>query len=69
MGLKVQKLSHSFALLDVHLCCDDASLISLHEFQSNLQDISNFINDEPSDDILIIGDFNADSSIFLKVKW
>ena len=54
-------MSHSFVLLNVYLCCDDASLISLHEFQSNLKDISNFNNDEPLDDIYIIGDFNADS--------
>ena len=47
-------------LFNVYLCCDDASLTSFHEFQSNLQDISNFINDEPLDDILIIGDFNVD---------
>ena len=60
VGLKVQTLSHSFALLNVYLCCDDASLISLNEFQSNLQDISNFINDEPFDDVLRIGDFYAD---------
>ena len=37
MGLKVQTLSHYFVLLNVHLCCDDTSLDSLHEFQSNLQ--------------------------------
>ena len=60
MGLKVQALSHSFVVLNLYLCCDDSSLISLHEFQSNLQVISNFINDEPFDDILIIGEFNAD---------
>ena len=33
MGLKVQIQSYSFVLLNVYLCCDDASLISLHEFQ------------------------------------
>ena len=51
MGLKVQTLSHFFVLFDVYLCCDDKFLDSLHEFQSNLQDISNFINGEPFDDI------------------
>ena len=60
MGLKVQTMSHSFILHNVYLYCDDPSHISLHEFQSNLQDISNFINDEPFDDIIIIGDFNAE---------
>ena len=44
----------------VYLGGDDASLISFHEFQSNWQDISNFINDEPCYDICIIDDFNAD---------
>ena len=60
MGLSVQTLSHSFVLLNVYLRCDDASLNSLHEFQSNLQDISNFIKEKPFDDILVVGDFNAD---------
>ena len=46
MGLKVQTLSHSF--------------VPLHEFQLKLQDISNFINNEPFDDILIFGEFNAE---------
>ena len=32
MGLKVQALSHSFVLLNVCLCCDDASLILLFGF-------------------------------------
>ena len=59
MGLKVQTMSHSFVLLNVCLCCDDAYLISLHEFQTNLQDILNFINDEPYDDIRMIGDLNS----------
>ena len=54
MRLKVQTLSHSFVLINVYQCCDYASFISLHEFQSSLQDISNFINDEPFDDIIII---------------
>ena len=61
MGLKAQTLFHSFVLLNVYLCCDDTSLDSVHEFQSSLQEISYFINDEPFDGILIIGDFNADS--------
>ena len=65
-------MSHSFALLNVYLCCDDSSLISLHEFQPNLQDMSNFFNDESLDEIFIIGDFIADPfkgrflNIFLK---
>ena len=60
IGLKVQTVSYSFVLFNVYLCCDDASLISLHQIQANLQDISYFINNEPFDDILIIGDFNTD---------
>ena len=59
-GFDVQKLSHFFVLLNVYLSCDDAFFIPLHELQSNLQDISNFINYEPLNDVLIIGDFNAD---------
>ena len=58
--MKVQTLSHSFALLNVKLSCDDVSLISLHELLSYLQDIYKFINDVPFDDILIIGDLNTD---------
>ena len=74
MGLKLQTLSHFFVLSFVYLCCDDAPVISLHEFKSKFQVISNFINDEPLDDILIIGDLTLihlkeDFSIFLKVKW
>ena len=60
MALKVHIMSHSFVLLNVYLCCNDASHVSLHEIQSNLLDISNFINDELLDDIFISGDFNAD---------
>ena len=59
MGLRVQTLSHSFVLLNVYLSFDDESLISIHEFQSNLQDISNFINQEHFDDIFIFGVFIA----------
>ena len=53
--------SVSFNVICIYL---NASLISLNEFQSNLQDISNFINDEPFDDILIIGKKLMVSDVF-----
>ena len=73
MGLKVQTISNSFVMLNIYLCCDDTFPISLHEFQSSSQNISNFITEEPFDDIFITGDFNADPfkgrfSIYLKVR-
>ena len=30
MGMNVQKMSHSFAMLNVYLCCDDSFLFSLY---------------------------------------
>ena len=46
-------------MLNAYLCCVDSSLISFHEFQSNLYDISDFINDEPLDEVFTMGEFNA----------
>ena len=60
IGLKIQTIAHYFVLLNVYLCCEDVSLISLHDIQSNLQGISNFICDELFDDIIVNVDFNVD---------
>ena len=38
IGLKLQTVSYSFVMFNVYLCCDYSSHISLHEFQSNLQE-------------------------------
>ena len=66
-------MSNSFLILDVCPCCDNSSLILLHWFQSNVQDISNFIHDELFDDMFIVDDLLADPfkegyTVFLKVK-
>ena len=46
-------MSHSFVMFNVYFYCDDSSRIFPHEFQSNMQLISNFINDELFGDIFI----------------
>ena len=61
IGFKLQTLWHPFVILNLNLCCDDPSLILLHEFQSNMQNYSNFIYDKPFDDISIFSDINADA--------
>ena len=46
--------------MNVYLNCDYGTLDSLIEYKTNLAELSNFLNEENYDDVLIVGDMNCD---------
>ena len=60
MGVKLIINNVTYIVLNVYFCCDYGNSDSLIEFQSILADLSDTICSEVYDDIIIVGDFNAD---------
>ena len=59
MALRLENSTYKCVLLNVYLNCDYRTTESLHEYQSNIGDISNFIREETFDDLVIAGDWNC----------
>ena len=51
----------TYLVLNVYFCCAYGNSDSLIEFKSVLADLSDTICSEVYDDIIIVGNFNADS--------
>ena len=60
IGLTLETNYFKYVILNVYMNCDCRTLESLHEYQSCISCISNFISEETFDEIIIIGDMNCD---------
>ena len=60
LGLKLSYGTTNLIILNVYLNCDYGTLDSLIEYKTNLAELSNFLNGEDYDEVLIVGDMNCD---------
>ena len=60
MGLLLKKASLKYALLNVYLPYEKSTEQCLQDYQSNLNDLTNYIVDGCFDEIIIMGDFSCD---------
>ena len=62
MGLVLENPTYRMVIFNVYLNCDYRTLDSLHDYQTSIGNIANFIREESFDDIVLAGDFNCDPS-------
>ena len=60
MGLVLKTTSLKYALLNVYLPYEQSTAQCLLDYQSSLNDLTNYISDGCFDEIIIMGDFNCD---------
>ena len=60
MGIKVRSSSFNCVVLNVYGYCDYGTLDSLLDYKSFISILSNFLANEPYDDVIIAGDWNCD---------
>ena len=60
LGLKLINDDISYLLLNVYFNCDYGNLESLLKYRENLAEISEFLSEYDFDELLLIGDMNAD---------
>ena len=60
MGLKIKYNNFIYILINIYCYCDYGNSDSLINYKSQLADLSNFCEEENFDDLVILGDMNAD---------
>ena len=61
IGLNLKTNYFRYVILNVYMNCDCRTLENLHEYQSRISCISNFISEKMFDEIIIIRDLNCDA--------
>ena len=54
IGLTLETISFNYVIMNVYMYCDCRTLESLHEYQSCITCISNFVSEERFDEVIII---------------
>ena len=60
MGLMLKTKSLKYAFLNVYLPYERSSAQCLHDYQSSLNDLNNYIGDGCCDEIIVMGDLICD---------
>ena len=60
MGLKIIFNNTTYLLVNVYINCDYGTIDSMIEYNTNLANLSNIMNDENYSELIISGDFNCD---------
>ena len=60
IGLTLETNYFKYVILNVNMSCKCRTLKSLHEYQSCVSCISNFISEEAFDELIVTGDMNFD---------
>ena len=63
IGLTLETNYFKYVILNVYISCDCRTLESLHEYQSCISCVSNFISEETFDETKIILNMNCDPDI------
>ena len=62
MGLSIEFQNVSYLIVNVYFFCDYGDIESLLNYKSMLAELSNICEDSIFDDIILVGDMNADPS-------
>ena len=62
MGLRLVLNELSYLMLNIYCYCDYGNIESLLNYKSMMADLSNICDEETFDEIIILGDMNADPS-------